>query len=163
MNWVDYTIIGIITISALISLVRGFIKEALSLISWISAFFIASHFYVYISDYFTYFDEDFFRNAVAIVVLFIATLLVFAVVNHIIGELIKKIGLSGIDRILGIFLGLLRGILFTAALLFIVDTFTPLSKNIAWKDSLLIPHFDFIIRWFFGLLQNSSSFLNHKL
>ncbi|MCO6561298.1 MAG: CvpA family protein, partial [Gilliamella sp.] len=39
MNWVDFTIIGIIAFSALISIVRGFVREALSLISWILAFF----------------------------------------------------------------------------------------------------------------------------
>lgn len=159
MNWVDFTIIGIIVFSSLVSLARGFVKEALSLLSWICAFFIASQFYFYISDYFTYFHDEFIRNAIAVVVLFIATLLVCSVINYIISELVQKTGLSGTDRVLGIFFGILRGILVTAAALFFVDTFTPLSKSVAWQQSLLIPHFHFIIHWFFGLLQDSSSFL----
>lgn len=44
MNWVDFTIIGVIVLSALISIVRGFVREALSLISWVLAFFVASRF-----------------------------------------------------------------------------------------------------------------------
>lgn len=159
MNWVDFTIIGIIVFSALVSLVRGFVKEALSLLSWICAFFIASKFYPYITDYITYFQDDFVRNAVAIVILFIATLLVCAVINYIVSELVQKTGLSGTDRVLGIFFGILRGIFLTAAVLFFIDTFTPLSQSVVWKDSILIPHFDFIIRSFFGALQSSSSFL----
>lgn len=159
MNWVDFTIIGIIVFSAFVSLIRGFIKEALSLISWIVAFFVASRFYSDISGYFTYFNDEFARNATAVAVLFIVTLLVCAVINFIISQLVQKTGLSGTDRVLGIFFGILRGILLTAAVLFFIDTFTPLAQSIAWKESILIPHFDFIIRWFFDTLQNSSSFL----
>ncbi|WP_392560970.1 CvpA family protein [Orbus sturtevantii] len=159
MNWVDFTIIGIIVFSAVISVMRGFVKEALSLLSWICAFFIASQFYFYISDYFTYFHDEFVRNAIAVAILFIATLIVCGIINYIISQLVQKTGLSGTDRVLGIFFGILRGVLLTAAILFFADTFTPLAKSNAWQESILIPHFDFIIRWFFGVLQSSSSFL----
>ena len=77
MNWIDYTIIGVIVLSALISIVRGFIKESLSLISWVLAFFIASRFYMYINRYLTYFDSDGVRYAVAKPNLFLATKIVF--------------------------------------------------------------------------------------
>ncbi|SCC11547.1 membrane protein required for colicin V production [Gilliamella bombicola] len=159
MNWVDFTIIGVIAFSALISIVRGFVREALSLISWILAFFISSRFYIYITDYLTYFDSDVIRIAVAIVILFIATLLVCSIVSYIIGQLVQKTGLSGTDRVLGICFGVLRGILVVAAVLFFVDTFTPLSRSVYWTQSQLIPHFHFIIRWFFDFIQQSSSFL----
>lgn len=159
MNWVDITIIGIIALSALISIVRGFVREALSLISWGLAFFIASHFYIYIIQYLTYFDSDIVRSAVAITMLFIATLLVCSIVSYVIGQLVQKTGLSGTDRVLGICFGILRGVLVVAALLFFIDTFTPLSQSTYWMESQLIPHFHFIIRWFFDYIQNSSSFL----
>ena len=159
MNWVDFTIIGVILLSALISIIRGFVKEALSLISWVLAFFIASRFYMYITSYLTYFDSDVIRIAVAIAILFISTLIVCAIVSYIIGELVQKTGLSSTDRILGICFGVLRGILVVAAVLFFVDTFTPLSQSPSWVQSQLIPHFHFIIRWFFDFIQQSSSFL----
>jgi membrane protein required for colicin V production len=159
MNWVDFTIIGVIAFSALISIVRGFVREALSLISWILAFFISSRFYIYVTDYLTYFDSDVIRIAVAIVILFVATLLVCAIVSYIISQLVQKTGLSGTDRVLGVCFGVLRGILVVAAVLFLIDTFTPLSQSSYWKQSQLIPHFHFIIRWFFDFIQQSSSFL----
>ena len=71
----------------------------------------------------------------------------------------QKTGLSGTDRVLGVYLGIIRGILVVAAVLFFVDTFTPLSQTLEWEQSLLIPHFHVIIRWFFDLIQHSSSFL----
>ena len=159
MNWVDYTIIGVIIVSALISIIRGFVKEALSLISWVLAFFIASRFYMYITSYLTYFDSDVIRIAVAIAILFISTLIVCAIISYIIGQLVQKTGLSGTDRVLGICFGVLRGILVVALVLFFIDTFTPLSQSQEWKQSQLIPHFHFIIRWFFDFIQQSSSFL----
>ncbi|MCT6885488.1 MAG: CvpA family protein [Gilliamella apis] len=159
MNWVDFTIIGVIILSALISIIRGFVKEALSLISWVLAFFIASRFYMYITSYLTYFDSDVIRIAVAIAILFISTLIVCAIVSYIIGQLVQKTGLSSTDRVLGICFGVLRGILVVAAVLFFVDTFTPLSQSPSWVQSQLIPHFHFIIRWFFDFIQQSSSFL----
>ena len=159
MNLVDYAIIGVIILSALISIVRGFVKEALSLISWVLAFFIASRFYIYITSYLTYFDSDVIRIAVAIAILFISTLIVCAIISYIIGQLVQKTGLSGTDRVLGICFGVLRGILVVALVLFFIDTFTPLSQSQEWKQSQLIPHFHFIIRWFFDFIQQSSSFL----
>ena len=159
MNWVDFTIIGVIVLSALISIVRGFVREALSLISWVLAFFVASRFYSYITDYLTYFYSDLVRNAIAIAILFIATLIVGSLVSYIITKLVQKTGLSGTDRVLGIGFGVLRGILVVAAILFFIDTFTPLARSSYWTQSELIPHFHFIIRWFFDYIQNSSSFL----
>ena len=159
MNWVDITIIGIIAFSASVSIIRGFIREALSLVSWVLAFFIAGHFYTYITQYLTYFENEMIRIAVAITILFFATLLVCSVVSYVIGQLVQKTGLSGTDRVLGVCFGVLRGILVVAALLFLVDTFTSLSKSPYWTESQLIPHFHFIIRWFFDYIQNSSSFL----
>jgi len=41
MLWIDYVIIGIIALSAIISIVRGFVKEVLSLAAWILAFWVA--------------------------------------------------------------------------------------------------------------------------
>lgn len=159
MNWIDYTIIGVIVLSALISIVRGFIKESLSLISWVLAFFIASRFYMYITRYLTYFESDVVRIAVAIAILFVTTLIVCSIITYIISQFVQKTGLSGTDRVLGVYLGIIRGILVVAAVLFFVDTFTPLSQTLEWEQSLLIPHFQIIIRWFFDLIQHSSSFL----
>ncbi|VEI45251.1 colicin V production protein [Actinobacillus equuli] len=69
-------------------------------------------------------------------------------------------GLSATDRVLGGAFGALRGILIVAAILFFLDTFSSASQTELWKESQLIPHFDFIVKWFFEQLQANSSFLN---
>ncbi|MBO1520627.1 CvpA family protein [Oceanisphaera pacifica] len=161
MVWIDYVILGIIALSAIISLVRGFVKEAMSLVTWFAAFFVASQFY---ADLSTLLDisDPLIRDGAAIAILFVLTLILGALVNYIIGELVVKTGLSGTDRVLGVCFGAVRGVLIVAALIFFIDTMTGFSQSLWWQQSRLIPEFGIIIQWFFSLVQNSSSFLPPK-
>ncbi|HBO38542.1 MAG TPA: colicin V synthesis protein [Pasteurellaceae bacterium] len=157
---IDYIIIAIMFFSIVVSVFRGFVREVLSLASWVVAFIVASQFYPYLANLLTQIESLYARNATAIGILFVATLIVGAIVNYTIGQLVDKTGLSGTDRILGGCFGLLRGILIVAAILFFLDSFTSLNQNEMWKESKLVPQFGFVVEWFFQQLQASSSFLN---
>lgn len=160
MNWLDIVILSVIGLSALISLVRGFAKEALSLVIWFAAFYIASEYYAKLAVYFSNIKDEMFRNGSAIAVLFIATLIVGAMVNYVISQLVNKTGLSGTDRILGVVFGALRGVLIVAAALFFMDAFTASPNAEWWKGSQLVPEFSRLIAPFFEHLQATSSFLS---
>ncbi|MFC0180098.1 CvpA family protein [Thorsellia kenyensis] len=161
--WIDYIILGIVGVSTLISLIRGFVREALSLIGWIAAFFIASKFYIYLAAFFTGIEDIILRNATAIALLFCATLIVSGIVNHLIGKLVDKTGLSGTDRLLGMCFGAVRGILLMAAMLLFADAFTGLGTSEDWQNSQLIPKFKPIQHWFFDYLKTSSQLFSEYM
>jgi membrane protein required for colicin V production len=160
MNPLDIVILSVIGLSAVISLVRGFAKEALSLVIWFGAFFIASQYYAKLAVYFTNIQDDMFRNGAAIAALFIATLIIGAIVNYVIGQLVQKTGLSGTDRVLGVVFGGLRGVLIVSAALFFMDAFTSFPDSEWWTGSQLVPEFSRVIAPFFEHLQATSSFLS---
>lgn len=160
MNWFDFTIIGIIALSSIISLVRGFVKEAISLVIWITAFFISKTFHPQLAQLLTQIEDPMLRNASAIGILFVGTLIVGALINYIISQLVKATGLGGTDRALGVVFGALRGVLIVSALLFFIDTFTTFAESQWWQASVLVPEFGIIIEWFFDFMKDRSSFLS---
>ncbi|WP_257266697.1 CvpA family protein [Endozoicomonas sp. ONNA2] len=146
-TWIDWLIAGIVIISALISLKRGFFKEVLSLLTWLAAIFVAWSFGGALSERFTdYIATPSVRVMAACALLFVATLMVGALVNRIIAELVQATGLSGTDRILGMVFGGLRGCLLVTILVGLL-TFAPLEQDRAWQQSVLLPHFMLLADW----------------
>ncbi len=152
MNWADYVILGVILLSALISLLRGFVREAFSLGTWILGFWIAFSFFRELSVHFEpWIAVSSVRLGVAFGALLLATLLIGALVGYLAGQLVDKTGLSGTDRLLGTFFGVARGGLIVAILILLAGL-TPLPEDRWWHESLLIPHFQQLAVWLQGLL-----------
>ena len=138
---VDWLILAIIAVSTLISIKRGFVKEALSLVSWIAAFLVARMFGHHLAALLV--DQisiPSVRLGVSFALLFIATLILGSVVNYLVGELIKITGLSGADRVFGMVFGAARGVLIIVVLV-AVARLTPMVEDPWWQASFLIPHF----------------------
>jgi len=147
MLWIDYVIIGIIALSAVISIVRGFVKEVLSLVAWILAFWVAltfsPQFSVLLSDYISTPSISLFT---AFSGLFIVTLILSALVNNMIAAIVEKTGLSGTDRMLGVLFGLLRGVAIVT-LLVLLAAATPMPNDAWWQNAVLIEHFEKLAIW----------------
>lgn len=138
MNWADYLIIAIIAVSALISLVRGFVREALSIVVWVAAFWLAIAFArPFASMLSRYIESPMLQVVVAFAVIFVGTLLLGAIVGFLGGLLVDRTGLSGTDRAIGVVFGAARGLILTALLILLLGL-TRLPQEAWWRQSTMI-------------------------
>ncbi len=147
MNWADWVILAIIAISSLLSLRRGFVREAVSLATWVVAFIVARLFAtslaVVLQDYI---DTPSLQLLAAFAILFVITLIVGALVGMLIGALVSATGLSATDRVLGIGFGAVRGALVIVVIVALLGM-TPAVQDSWWLESNLIPHFVLLEDW----------------
>lgn len=148
MNWADWTIIAIIGVSCLISIWRGFVREALSLLAWVIATFVAIAFHPRLAVVLaSWIETPSIRTLLAFAILFIVTLMVGALLNHLLVSVIRASGLSGLDRLLGMGFGAARGLLLVLALIMFLPMLVPVNQDGWWQQSQLIPHFELMEGW----------------
>ncbi len=152
MIWVDFVIIGLIALSAVISLFRGFVKEAFSLIVWVAAFWLSWTFFRDLSDYLIqWISLPSARLGVSFALIMISVLIIGGIINYLLSQLVEHSGLSGTDRTLGIFFGIARGVVIIAIIILLAGL-TAMPRDPWWHDSLLISYFQEISEWLRGFL-----------
>ena len=138
MNALDYTILVVIGLSALVGLLRGFVRETVSLLVWIAAFWLAMTYGATVASYLAdYIHQPSLQVVTAFVLLFVAVLLVGVVINYLLAGLLKKAGLRISDRVLGVIFGLARGGLVVGLVMMLVE-FTPLVDSSSWRQSAIV-------------------------
>jgi membrane protein required for colicin V production len=151
----DWAIISVLAISTLMSLRRGFLKEALSLGTWIAAFVVARQFHGPMDQLLeTQIVDSLMRSIAAFAALFVGTLLVGAALGFLLGALINATGLSSTDRILGMVFGFARGALIVTVVIGLLNL-TPLANDSWYTTASLVPHFETVAQW--ALEQLSAS------
>lgn len=147
MSWVDLIIIAIIVISALISLVRGFVKESISLASWLFAGFIALTYFTPLADLLEpYIESPTIRTGSSFAILFVSSLIIGAIINFMASQLVSKTGLSGTDKSLGVVFGAARGALIVVILALLAEL-TPMPSEPWWQESTMIEYFVTMANW----------------
>ena len=140
MNFFDYILIGVVGLSVVLSLWRGFVREIISLIGLVAAFLVASRASGLAGDFLgQWITNGTVADIAGFVLVFILIMLIVGVVGMIIRKLVDMADLTATDRTLGIFFGAARGILLIA-LSFLI--FTSYAKpDYAWmKQSMLTPY-----------------------
>lgn len=152
LDHIDYFIVGVIVFSVVVSIIRGFVREAFSLVTWAAAFGAAIF---YCTDLATLLEHKIsiptLRLMVSFSILFLGILILGAIISSLLSRLIKSTGLSGTDRVLGIFFGLVRGVM-VIALCVLAGQYTQLSAETSWKKSILIPRFEVLADWLHQVL-----------
>lgn len=140
MIWVDLAILGIVGLSALIGLFRGFTREAIGLVTWVLAFLIAYHLAEPVAGLLSqWISVRSVRLAAAFGGLFIVALIIGAIINYSVSKLVTKTGFAGTDRALGAVFGVLRGVA-VLIILVLLAGLTAVPRDQWWQESIFIAH-----------------------
>src|SRR5262245_41391689 len=138
MNWADWVIVGIFSLSCLIGILRGFVSEAFSLFIWVAAALIARLFGSRVEvDLVGHIEVSSVRIMAAYAILFVATLLLGAMLSYLISALVRATGLSGTDRLLGMVFGAARAFIIVIAVLVLLPGLAPVNQDEWWSSSKL--------------------------
>ena len=142
MNGLDYLILGILGVSAVVSLFRGFVAEVLSLVLWIGSFWLASRLAPGVAALLV----DVVASPVAqLAFAYVMLLLLFGACTGLLVWLVRRFvlatGLGPTDRTLGLVFGAARGVVIVVALV-VLGRMTAMPQDPAWQASTLVPHFD---------------------
>ena len=136
MTGFDFVLLAILAISVVLGLLRGLLKEVLSLVAYASAFLAAIWWGPTVSEWSSqWITQPFVSMALAYLGVFIAVLLSIGFINMVLSALLSKTGLTPADHGLGALFGLVRGILFVLILV-ILAGYTPLPEEPWWKNAM---------------------------
>lgn len=133
MTGFDYAVAGIVLVSLLLGIWRGLVYEVLSLLGWPLAFWLSRQYAVNFEPLLPV-SMDMARIALAYALVFIAAMLVWAVLVWMFCKLIKAAGLGALDSFLGALFGLLRGALVVLVLVWLAGL-TDVPKRDFWRDA----------------------------
>jgi membrane protein required for colicin V production len=167
MNPVDIMVIIIFALSILWGFMRGFIKEAMSLVSWIAAAIIASTFASPLAQHFSGTTSavqsavgsatmaqpiTIAAIAISFVVIFVAVLFAGSIVGYILAGAVSVTGLGFFNRILGAAFGFARGYIMVIIFMFVAEL-TPMGSQPAWAQSEFVIAFAPAVVWFTNEVQ----------
>lgn len=170
MHWVDLVIIAVVVLSALISFMRGFVREALSLLVWVAAIALGYRFFPQAVPFveenlpFLAKDESILKFAAGAIV-FVGALVILGILSYLISNLLIRKPLGIGDRLLALIPGIGRGILLVGimGLIAIVLGFDDRPKDLSadeqhWSEaSQLWPQTAELSQW---LLKVGEEFIN---
>ena len=142
MTVFDYAVILIIVLSVMLSIIRGAVREVLSLAAWVLAFWAAQ---IYTVEFSALLPDTLsnpsLRLMTGFALVFLTVLVVMSLVAILCSKLVKASGLSVADRSLGSVFGLARGLLMVLILV-LLGGLTSLPKQPMWKDALFSPQLE---------------------
>jgi len=111
-SYLDLGVLGVVLISALLSMMRGFTREVLAIGSWAAAAAAAYYFYPYVLPHLEpYIHKATIAQAVAAAIVFFATLIVVSLFTVRVSDAILDSKIGALDRSLGFLFGAARGFL----------------------------------------------------
>jgi membrane protein required for colicin V production len=137
MTGFDYVAIGIVSVSLLFGLWRGVVGEVIALVAWGVGIVAAIEFGASVGhSVFAGLSDPALRTLAGCVVIFVGILVTMALLNMVVRSMVKALGLSVSDRLLGMLFGLVRGVLVCMVLVGL-GGMTSAPTQVWWKGAML--------------------------
>ncbi|QNH13746.1 MULTISPECIES: CvpA family protein [unclassified Xanthomonas] len=144
---IDMVLLAVILVSALLGALRGFVGIVVGTLSWLLAGWATFQFGGdagrWLADG-AHPSMTYYLGGYALT--FVVTMAVVGITGMVIRSAVRATALSGTDRALGFGLGTLRGGFF-AAVLVLLMSFTPLTREPAWRQSVVLPVLSPGVHW----------------
>ena len=140
MNFFDYTLIFLVGLSMVISLWRGFVREAISIVGLVLAFIVANSACTEVGKQLNdWIPNLLLATVVGYVLMFVIVMVIIGLIGTLVCKLVDIAELTTTDRTLGMFFGFARGILLISLATLIYTSYTEPDKP--WiENSALAPY-----------------------
>lgn len=146
MTSFDYTVLIIIGVSIVISMMRGAVREMLSIIGWFAAFYVAKTYATQLIPLLPQnIPNDQLRVLAAFLILFLGVLLVVALLSIALSSMINKIGLSWLNRFFGALFGFAKGLFIVCVLVFLAGL-TSIPQDNRWTNAMFSSPLEALIK-----------------
>lgn len=136
----DYVVMAAVIISALVGLARGFLREAIAVVTWIFALALAGHFSELIEPHLGgLLAGALVKPWVARLIIVALVLLVGALIGGVANHFVRLSIFSGMDRLLGFAFGMLRGLVLFGVFV-MLGQLLRLDSEHWWRDARLMPY-----------------------
>ena len=137
----DLGVIAIVLVSTILALARGFVRELMTLLTWggaaLTAFWLWTPAWAIVANAVA---QSLVVDAVTLVLVFLVPLIIYKLIASMLVRGVDESPLSGIDRLLGLVFGLVRGILVVAVLYLLAVRLVPPDDHPLWvKQAWLLP------------------------
>ena len=141
----DWVVVGIVLVSAAVGAWRGLVGEALAILAWIIALLAAWLFGASVGQaLFATVADPALRTAAGFGAVIAIVLVSMALLKFLLRRILKALGLSLTDRLLGVLFGLARGIAIVL-LLVLVGGLTTAPRMDWWKEAKLSPPLEIVV------------------
>jgi membrane protein required for colicin V production len=160
MNGADYLILGVLGISILLGLVRGFVRESIALLAWLGGIWLAWRYAPLLQPQLDSIPGgELAQTWAARGIILIAVLIFGWLVSSILSYVLRHSGLSiTIDRTLGMLFGALRGAVVIAVVILLAQ-YLQLEQTRWWKRSKLLPYAAASAGWIQGFAETGMELL----
>lgn len=141
ISWVDIAVAGVVIVSTVIAVLRGFVREVLSILAWAAAAAVAIWFGPEASAFLRgHISTPFVAPLIAYAGIFFAVLIPLGIASHYVAQIVRRSPVGIADRCLGVPFGIVRGLVLVGLVYLAISLIVPFRAQPAWlTQARLLP------------------------